>query len=184
MMELYISMFFVFAMIGLFCFGGGYGILPFIQMEVINRGWMTPDEFINVIAVSESTPGPLGINLATYVGYKMGGVIGSVFSTLGIMLPAFILVLTVVRLLQTKKGSAVWNRMKKGITPVVVGLICFAAVSIARTVLIHFGVAGNLQIDWFGILLAIAGFWGVHKLKLHPVILIGVAAIIGALLFS
>lgn len=183
MMPLYVSMFCVFAMIGLFCFGGGYGILPFIQMEVINRGWMSPDEFINVIAVSESTPGPLGINLATYVGYKMGGVVGSVFSTLGIMLPAFILVLTVVRLLQTKKGDAAWKRMRKGITPVVVGLICFAAFSIARTVLVQLD-GGIIHLDWFGILLAVAGFVGIHKLKLHPVILIGAAAVIGAFLFS
>ena len=72
MLQLCLEMMFVFAMIGLFCFGGGYGILPFIQGEVIGRGWMEIQEFINIIAVSESTPGPLGINVATYVGFKMG----------------------------------------------------------------------------------------------------------------
>lgn len=88
-MSLYLEMLLVFAMIGLFCFGGGYGILPFIQGEVINRGWMEAQEFVNIIAVSESTPGPLGINVATYVGFKMGGIVGAVFSTVGLMLPAF-----------------------------------------------------------------------------------------------
>ena len=88
-MSLYLEMMIVFAMIGLFCFGGGYGILPFIQKEVIGRGWMSAQEFINIIAVSESTPGPLGINVATYVGFKMGGIVGAAFSTVGLMLPAF-----------------------------------------------------------------------------------------------
>ena len=105
MIALYVEMFFVFAMIGLFFFGGGYGILPFIQGEVIGRGWMTAQEFINILAVSESTPGPLGINVATYVGFKMGGIPGAAFSTIGLMMPAFFLILLVTRALRTEKGG-------------------------------------------------------------------------------
>lgn len=180
MMGVYLEMMLVFAMIGLFCFGGGYGILPFIQGEVIDRGWMTAQEFVNVIAVSESTPGPLGINVATYVGYKMGGLVGAAFSTIGLMLPAFFLVLLVTRLLQTEKGSSLWKRFTIGIRPVVVGLIFYAAWAIAKTVLVHSGAAG-MQLDWCGIVLAIIGFVAVQKLKVHPVLLIGTAAILGAL---
>ena len=180
MIALYAEMFFVFAMIGLFCFGGGYGILPFIQGEVIGRGWMTSQEFINILAVSESTPGPLGINVATYVGFKMGGITGAVFSTLGLMMPAFFLVLLVTSVLRTEKGGKLWKRLTVGIRPVVVGLIFYAAWSIAQTVLVHSGSTG-IQPDWLGILLAVAGFIGIHKLKLHPVLLIGTAAILGAL---
>ena len=180
-MSLYLEMMLVFAMIGLFCFGGGYGILPFIQGEVINRGWMTAQEFVNIIAVSESTPGPLGINVATYVGFKMGGVIGAVFSTVGLMLPAFFLVMLVTKALQTEKGGKLWQRLTIGIRPVVVGLIFYAAYSIAKTVLVHVGVQG-MQIDWLGVLLAVIGFAAIHKFKVHPVLLIGTAAILGALL--
>lgn len=180
-MSLYLEMMLVFAMIGLFCFGGGYGILPFIQGEVINRGWMTAQEFVNIIAVSESTPGPLGINVATYVGFKMGGVIGAVFSTVGLMLPAFFLVMLVTKALQTEKGGKLWKRLTIGIRPVVVGLIFYAAYSIAKTVLVHAGAQG-MQIDWLGVLLAVVGFAAIHKFKVHPVLLIGTAAILGALL--
>lgn len=179
-MSLFLEMMLVFAMIGLFCFGGGYGILPFIQGEVINRGWMTAQEFINVIAVSESTPGPLGINVATYVGFKMGGIVGASFATIGLMLPAFFLVLLVTRLLQTKRGAEAWSRMTIGIRPVVVGLIFYAAYSIAQTVLIQVSAQG-FHLDWLGVLLAIVGFAAIHKFKIHPVIIIGTAAILGAI---
>ena len=180
MTGLYLEMFFVFAMIGLFCFGGGYGILPFIQGEVIGRGWMTAQEFVNVIAVSESTPGPLGINVATYVGFKMGGIVGAAVSTLGLMMPAFFLVLLVTRLLQTKKGSALWKRCTIGIRPVVVGLIFYAAWSIAKTVLLSIRL-GVVQLDWVSVILAIVGFFAIQRFKLHPVVLIGTAAVLGAL---
>lgn len=180
MISLYLEMLVVFAMIGLFCFGGGYGILPFIQGEVIGRGWMAAHEFVNIIAVSESTPGPLGINVATYVGFKMGGVVGAMFSTIGLMLPAFFLVVLVTRLLNTEKGSALWKRFTVGIRPVVVGLIFFAAFSIARTVLLD-GAFPFARVDWIGVVLAIIGFCAIHKYKVHPVLLIGSAAILGAI---
>lgn len=179
-MSLYLEMMLVFAMIGLFCFGGGYGILPFIQGEVIDRGWMEAQEFVNIIAVSESTPGPLGINVATYVGFKMGGIVGAVFSTVGLMLPAFVLVLLVTRLLQTERGGKAWSRMTVGIRPVVVGLIFYAAYSIGKTVLVVPD-GQSLQIDWWGIILAVIGFLAIHKFKLHPVLLIGTAAVLGAI---
>lgn len=179
-MSLYLEMMAVFAMIGLFCFGGGYGILPFIQGEVIGRGWMSAQEFVNIIAVSESTPGPLGINVATYVGFKMGGIVGAVFSTVGLMLPAFFLVMLVTRVLQTEQGGRMWQRFTVGIRPVVVGLIFYAAYSIAKTVLVHTG-SQAVQLDWTGLALAVAGFLAIHRFKVHPVLLIGTAAILGAL---
>lgn len=179
-MTLYLELAVVFFLIGLFCFGGGYGILPFIQGEVINRGWMSTQEFINIIAVSESTPGPLGINVATYVGFKMGGIMGALCATLGLILPAFVLVLAASRLLRTQKGAALWNRCTVGIRPVVVGLILFAAYNIAKTELIA-SAAGSIAIQWNAVLLAIIGFFGVYKFKLHPVLLIGAAAILGAI---
>ena len=179
-MMLYVELVLVFFMIGLFCFGGGYGILPFIQGEVIQRGWMSTQEFINIIAVSESTPGPLGINVATYVGFKLGGVCGAICSTVGLMLPAFFLVVLVSRLLYTKTGRALWNRWTIGIRPVVIGLILYAAYTIAKTELIRVSL-GVWSIQWISVLLAIVGFVGVQKFKVHPVLLIGAAAVLGAI---
>ena len=179
-MTLYLELGLVFFMMGLFCFGGGYGILPFIQGEVIGRGWMSAQEFINIIAVSESTPGPLGINVATYVGYKMGGILGAACATIGLMLPAFVLVILVSRILRTERGSALWNRFTIGIRPIVVGLILFAAYNIAQTELIVYTAEG-FSIRWLSVLLAVFGFLGVHKFKLHPILLIGAAAVLGAI---
>ncbi len=179
-LALYIELIVVFAMIGMFCFGGGYGILPFIQGEVIGRGWMTAQEFVNIIAVSESTPGPLGINVATYVGFKMGGIVGAVCSTVGLMMPAFFLVLLASRILRTERGSKLWNRVTIGIRPVVIGLILFAAYTIACSELVY-SVDGVLSIRWLGVLLAIIGFFAVQKFKVHPILLIGAAGILGAI---
>ena len=82
--------------IGLFTFGGGYAMIAILQRELVeNKKWMENDEFLDVIAIAESTPGPIAINSATYIGYKMGGVLGSVFATLGIVLPSFIIILTI-----------------------------------------------------------------------------------------
>lgn len=179
-MMLYLELAGVFFLIGMFCFGGGYGILPFIQGEVIGRGWMSAQEFINIIAVSESTPGPLGINVATYVGFKMAGIPGAACATGGLMLPAFVLVLLAVRVLRTRQGSALWKRFTVGIRPVVVGLILYAAYNIANSELVVY-MPEDISIRWMSVLLAIIGFLGVHKFKLHPVLLIGVAAVLGAI---
>lgn len=179
-MILYVELVAVFFLIGLFCFGGGYGILPFIQSEVIERGWMTAQEFVNVIAVSESTPGPLGINVATYVGFKMGGIPGAVCSTLGLMLPAFVLVLLVSGILRTEQGNQLWKRFIIGIQPVVVGLILYAAYTIAQSELIKIS-DGAISIQWYAVILAVIGFFGVQKWKMHPVLLIGTAALLGAI---
>ena len=178
-LGLYVELLIVFVMIGLFCFGGGYGILPFIRGEVIDRGWMTAQEFVNIIAVSESTPGPLGINVATYVGFKMGGLAGAVSATVGLMLPAFFLVLAVTRILRTEWGGALWKRLTIGIRPVVVGMILYAAYTIARTELIIASPDGA-SVSRIGVLLAFIGFFGVYKLKLHPILLIGIAAVLGS----
>jgi len=103
-----------------------------------------------------------------------------VCATGGLMLPAFVLVLLAVRILRTERGSALWNRFTIGIRPVVVGLIFYAAYNIARTELVDL-TAGGLSVQWTSLLLAVIGFLGVHKFKLHPILLIGAAAVLGAI---
>lgn len=182
-MPLLLELFFVFFTIGLFCFGGGYVIIPFIQQEIVSRGWMTVQEFIDIIAVSESTPGPLSVNTATYVGFKLNGLLGATISTFGLVLPAFFVVILVSRLWATEKGKHFFDRIMVGIRPVVVGMIFYAAYSIAKTVLVTSNGTGGASMDFFGVILAIAAFAGTLRLKLHPVLMIGAAAIFGAVFY-
>ena len=89
-------LFLTFFKIGLFTFGGGYAMIPIIEREAVDRkNWITKDDFLDILAIAESTPGPLAINSATYVGYKVGGVLGSVFATLGVVMPSFIIIFTI-----------------------------------------------------------------------------------------
>ena len=102
---IYMALFISFFKIGLFGFGGGLAILSLIQMEVESHGWMTPQEFVDIVAVSQVTPGPIGINCATYVGYTVGGLWGSVLSTFAIVLPSLIIMLSICKVyfrLQTR----------------------------------------------------------------------------------
>ena len=94
---IFLKLFLTFFKIGLFTFGGGYAMLPLMQQEVLANEWLSESEIINFIAVSESTPGPFAINMATYIGSETGGILGSVCATLGVVLPSFIVILLVAR---------------------------------------------------------------------------------------
>ncbi|MBR6756142.1 MAG: chromate transporter [Peptococcaceae bacterium] len=179
-MSIYLEFFLVFVSIGLFCFGGGYVIIPLIQQEVVNRGWMLPEEFINIIAVSESTPGPLAVNAATYVGFKLSGLTGAFVCTLSLILPAFFLALTIGEIWNTDKGKAFFKRIMVGIKPVVTGLIFAAAVSLMQTIWIVPSYS-YYTISWSGVFLALAAYIGIRRFALHPVFIILVGAIFGVL---
>ena len=92
---IYIKLFFSFLMIGALSFGGGYGMVSLVQETVLSNGWLSESEFMNFIAVSESTPGPLAINMATFIGSTQGGILGSLFATTGVVLPSFIIILLI-----------------------------------------------------------------------------------------
>ena len=116
---IFLKLFLTFFKIGLFTFGGGYAMLPLIQEEVLSNGWMELSSLIDFIAVSESTPGPFAINIATYVGSQMGsdfGVIGSIFgsfcATLGVVLPSFIIILIVAKIAGTISISQICKKVK------------------------------------------------------------------------
>lgn len=179
-MSLYVELLLVFVSIGLFCFGGGYVIIPLIQEEIVSRGWMTVEEFINIIAVSESTPGPLSINTATYVGFKLLGLPGAAIATFGLMLPAFILVVLVSKIWATERGKQFFQRIMVGIRPIVAGLVFAAAISIAKTVLVQSNPTGAYSVSYIGFLLAVVAYVAIRRFSVHPIILIGGAAILGA----
>ena len=120
---IYLELFLTFFQIGLFTFGGGYAMLPLIQEEVAAKGWLTMDQIVNFVAVSESTPGPFAINMSTYVGIEVGGVFGAVCATLGVVLPSFIVILIVARIYEAFRKNRIVAGCMQGLKPAVVGLI-------------------------------------------------------------
>lgn len=133
-MMIYLELFLTFFKVGLFTFGGGYAMLPMIREEVISHGWLSQSELIDFIAVSESTPGPLAVNIATFIGTRTGGLFGSLCATLGVVLPSFIVILIVARFYQKFKSSTLVTGAMTGLKPAVVGLIAAALLSLSQTV--------------------------------------------------
>jgi len=169
--EIYIQLFISFFKIGLFGFGGGYAIISLIQYEIEHYGWMTPAEFTDIIAISQMTPGPIGINSATYVGYTASGsVLGSLVATFAITLPSFLVMLTLVRLFFLLKGNKYLNYAFQGLRPVVIGLIGAAAVLLMNK---------ENFVDYKSILIFIAAFLLSVKTKMHPIALILLAGLAG-----
>ena len=133
---IYLELFWTFLTIGTFTFGGGYAMLPLIQEQVAAR-WgdiITNESMVNFIAVSESTPGPFAVNMATYIGAEMGGVFGSVCATLGVVLPSFVVILIVAKCYDKFRESRIIKGCMTGLKPAVVGLIGGAILSVALTV--------------------------------------------------
>lgn len=120
---IYLQLFLEFFKIGLFCFGGAFGMIPLIEETVINRGWLTEAEFFNLLGVCESTPGPIAVNTATYVGSVMGGPFGSICATLGAVLPSFLIILLIAAVLKNLTNNKYFKGFMKGVKPVVVALI-------------------------------------------------------------
>ncbi len=120
---IYLSLFLEFFKIGLFTFGGGFGMLPLIEETVIARGWATAEQFYNFVGVCESTPGPIAVNTATYIGTMQGGLLGGITATLGVVMPSFIIILLIVSVLKNFAENRFVKAFLKGVKPVVVALI-------------------------------------------------------------
>ena len=120
---IYLQLFLEFFKVGLFCFGGAFGMIPLIEETVVNHGWLTEAEFFNLIGVCESTPGPIAVNTATYVGSVMGGPLGSIAATLGVVLPSFFLILLIAAVLKNLTNNKYFKGFMRGVKPVVVALI-------------------------------------------------------------
>ena len=172
-----LSLFWTFFKIGTFTFGGGYAMLPLIQAEVIANGWLDAAEVVNFIAVSESTPGPFAVNMATFVGTRMAGIPGSLCATLGVVLPSFIIILIVAKCFQKFKESRVIRGVMSGLRPAVVGLIGSARISVGQTVFfpegVSFGAGFFLSLSIF-LLCAVLAFK-----KTHPILVILISAALG-----
>ncbi|MDE6740302.1 MAG: chromate transporter [Lachnospiraceae bacterium] len=177
----YLELFITFLKIGAFTFGGGYAMLPLIQEQVAAHGWLTDEELINFIAVSESTPGPFAINISTYVGMETGGLPGAFCATLGVVMPSFIIILIVAKCFGRFQESRVMKGAMSGLKPAVVGLIAAAVVSTGKTVLFPNGLSlFSLSASSFiiSILIFVLMFILILQ-KIHPIFIIILSGIIG-----
>ena len=180
---IYLELFWTFLTIGAFTFGGGYAMLPLIQEQVAAR-WgdqISQEAMINFIAVSESTPGPFAINMATYVGSVMGGPLGSVCATLGVVMPSFIIILIVAKCYDKFKESKIVKGCMSGLKPAVVGLIANAVLGVLVTVFFPVGVTLAVFAELsFWIYAAIFGTMLVLAFKkVHPILIICLSAVLG-----
>lgn len=159
-----VELFWNFLMIGALSFGGGYGMISLVRETVLGHGWLTEGEFLSFIAVSESTPGPLAINMATFIGASQGGFWGALCATLGVVLPSFVIILLVASVLQNLMKYAGVNAVLGGVRPCVVAMILATAVNMALSTLAGFaadkaGIAPDLRSIVVFLLL-----WGLHAL--------------------
>ncbi|HZK33734.1 MAG TPA: chromate transporter [Bacillota bacterium] len=178
-----LELFLTFAKIGLFTIGGGYAMIPLIQEEIVERSWMTLEGVIDIIAISEMTPGPFAINAATFIGIQQHGLLGAVFATTGVVAPTFIIVLLVARYFTKFKDHPLVQGLLKGIRPAVIGLIATATFTIIKSVFSIsptsiITIANIKSIIILGLVLL-----GIYKLKIHPAIMIILSAIMGMFFF-
>ena len=173
-MGIIFDLFITFFKIGAFSFGGGYAMLPLIEEEVIQvNSWLTSTEFIDILAISEMTPGPIAINSATFIGYKVSGVFGAAVSTLGVTLPSFIVMSIIFHFVYKFKNSPYLAWVFEGIRPVVLGLIASAAFTVAK----------SSFIDLKSVLISIGIFYLVTFKKFNPILSIVLAGGLGILLY-
>ena len=178
---IYLLLFFTFFKIGAFTFGGGYAMLPLVQDEVARHGWMTIEELVNFIAVSESTPGPFAVNVSTYVGAETGGIAGALSATLGVVLPSFIIILLVARCFDRFQKSRIIKGCMTGLRPAVVGMIGAAVVSTGQAVFFPAGFSLSTVTD--RAFLCSALIFLVMLLlslkKVHPIAIILLSSLLG-----
>lgn len=178
---IFLELFWTFFKIGAFTFGGGYAMLPLIQSEVAAHGWITEEELINFIAVSESTPGPFAVNMSTYVGMTTGGILGAFCATLGVALPSFIIILIVAKMYDKFRSSKIVSGCMSGLKPAVIGLIGAAIISVGKTVFFSEGFSSDvmtklpfiISLVLFGAMLFLA------LKKKHPILIICISAAVG-----
>ena len=163
---IYLELFWSFVQVGLFCVGGGYASMPLIQAQVIDvHGWLSMSEFIDIFTISQMTPGPIGINAATFVGMKVAGFLGAIVATLGFVTPSFILGIILAKLFFKYGNIGVIKGILNGLRPAVVALICSAGMSFIFLALFNkekmpINVA---DIDYLGLFVLIVAFIAVRK---------------------
>ena len=188
---IYLTLAYEFFKIGLFSIGGGMATLPFLMDLTSKYDWFTASELANMVAISESTPGPVGVNMATYAGYNAAGVLGGIIATLAEILPALIIVMIVARFLTKFNENKYVKSVFGGLRPAVVGMIAAAGWSLARMTFINETVAASISeafssmstlvkyIDYKSIILFVVVFYLIKKFDKHPIWYIAGAGVVG-----
>ncbi|MDF2532028.1 MAG: Chromate transport protein [Clostridia bacterium] len=170
-----IKLFIAFLKIGAFSFGGGYGVLAFMQRELIESNhWISLQDFTNIVAIAEMTPGPIAVNASTFVGYTMGSFMGSTLATFGVILVPFTISLIVSIYFNKFKHLKQVNWILKGIRPAVLGLIAAACFNIGK---ISF-------VDVKSVIIGVLAFIGVYRFKVHPILALAISGVLGVLFYG
>lgn len=195
---IFLELFLTFFKIGIMTFGGGYAMIPLLTDEVISNGWLTNAEILNFIAVAESTPGPIAINMATFVGASQGGAVGSwgsllgaLLATLGVVTPSFIIILIIAALIKGLMKFAGVKAFISGVRPVVVALIIGTATTIFLTVIFSLETVYSVMVfDWKALVIfAVVAILSIgikkwRKKAVSPIILIIISALLGMLFYG
>lgn len=191
---IFLRLFYEFFKTGLFAVGGGMATIPFLYNMGETTGWFTAEDVSNMIAVGESTPGPIGVNMATYVGFEVGkplglpgALLGALVATLGLVAPSIIIILVIARFLQSYRHSPLVESVFYGLRPASTGLVASAGIAVmAKELLIPAAAAGGLTLalfNWKGIALAVLLWICTNKVKaakgLHPILFILASAVAG-----
>jgi Chromate transport protein ChrA len=186
----YIQLLMIFFRIGCFSFGGGYAMLPMIYQDIQTFGLMSAHEFSNVVALSQVTPGPIAVNAATYVGFKVAGFWGAVFATIGVSLPSLIIILLIAAFIDKFKTNPAIQAVLTGIRPATVGMIATAVLFLAKTAIVR---EGFFSLKLFqnplhfisiqGIVIFALVIVGTKYLKMGPILLTILGGILGAIIF-
>lgn len=191
MMPVLLDLFLTFFYIGAVSFGGGYAMIPLVTETAVKKGWLTSERIMDFIAVSESTPGPIAVNMATFVGASQGGILGALISTLGVVLPAFLIILLIAALIKGLLRFAPVNAFLAGVRPVVMGLIVGTGVTLFLTVIFGLkAIDGGFSFDYKALIVfsivAVAGVGFKIKTKktLSPIIIIAFSAVLGIIFYG
>jgi len=189
---IFFELFYVFFLIGLFTFGGGYGMISLIKEQVVARGWIDSSNLTDFIAISESTPGPFAINIATFVGSQTGGLFGAVCATIGVVLPSFIIIIIVAVLISRFIKNRFVRGALSGIRPIVLGLIFGTAVVFLIKLIIYsngpqtFHLTSSYR-ESITIFLMVFGFYlayrFIKKKSPHPIAILAISALLGVIIF-
>ncbi|MCQ2087589.1 MAG: chromate transporter [Bacilli bacterium] len=186
---IYLTLFYTFFLIGLFTFGGGYAMIPMITEQVTAKGWMSISELQNFIAISEMTPGPFAINIATFIGSRVGGIFGSVCATLGVVLPSLIIIIIVAIILNKFLNNKYVKGALFGVRPVVMALILSTAITFLFKAVIPYtdGAIQSFNRQAFGLIISL-GFYvilykKVNKKALNPILILLLSGLLGLIIF-
>lgn len=174
-MGILVKVYLSFLKIGIFGFGGGYAMLPFIENQVVSvNAWITKAEFLDILGISQMTPGPVSINTATFVGYKLNGIIGGAVATLGVISFSFIAVILVSKSMQKLKNNRYIDGALAGMKPILIALIISAFVSVAK----------DSYHDYKALIIGVISGGLLISKKIHPILIIIISAILGIILYS